>query len=320
MQLARETIGTELNRFEEIFNDAMKSDVALLNRIMQDISAHKGKQMRPMFVLLCAQLGGTINDSSYRAALLVELLHTASLVHDDMVDDSMKRRGAFSVNALWKNRIAVMVGDHLFTKGVLLSLDNSDFKILNIYSAAIRQMIEGELLQMTKTNKLSFEEKDYYELINAKTASFLAAACAAGASSTFDDETSIRQLHDFGQKVGMAFQLKDDLFDYGKTNIGKPTGNDIKERKVTLPLIYTLQHCDPVLRKKLLHIVKYQHTDKDKVNYVVEEVNKSGGLQYAEEKMMTYRDEAFQLLYTFPASPARTALEELVRYTTDREY
>lgn len=298
----------------------MQSDVLLLNRIMADIAAHKGKQMRPMFVLLCARLCGAINDGSYRAALLVELLHTASLVHDDMVDDAMKRRSAFSVNALWKNRVSVMVGDQLFTKGVLLALDNNDPALLKIYASAIQQMIEGELLQMTKANKLSFEESDYFDLINAKTASFLAAACAAGASSTTADPAAVQVLRNFGQRVGMAFQLKDDLFDYGKTDVGKPTGNDIKEKKVTLPLIYTVQHADPVLRKKILYIVKHQHTDKDKVNFVVEEVNRSGGLQYAAEKMMAYRDEAFQLLYTFPPSPTRAALEELVRYTTDRAY
>ncbi|MGO4290938.1 polyprenyl synthetase family protein [Chitinophaga sp. RAB17] len=320
MQLARETIGSELQRFEEIFNNAMQSDVLLLNRIMTDIAAHKGKQMRPMFVLLCARLCGDINDGSYRAALLVEMLHTASLVHDDMVDDAMKRRSAFSVNALWKNRVSVMVGDQLFTKGVLLALDNNDPGLLKIYSAAIQQMIEGELLQMTKANKLSFEESDYYDLINAKTASFLAAACAAGASSTSDNPATVQLLHDFGQKVGMAFQLKDDLFDYGKEDVGKPTGNDIKEKKVTLPLIYTVQHADPVLKKKILHIVKHQHTDKDKVNFVVDAVNQSGGLQYAAEKMMAYRDDAFHILYTFPPSPIRAALEELVRYTTDRAY
>lgn len=320
MQLARETIGSELQRFEEIFHDAMRSDVLLLNRIMADIAAHKGKQMRPMFVLLCARLCGAINDASYRAALLVEMLHTASLVHDDMVDDAMKRRSAFSVNALWKNRVSVMVGDQLFTKGVLLALDNNDPGLLKIYAAAIQQMIEGELLQMTKANKLSFEEKDYYDLINAKTASFLAAACAAGATSACDNPETIQRLHNFGQKVGMAFQLKDDLFDYGNTDIGKPTGNDIKEKKVTLPLIYAVQHAGPALRKKILHIVKHQHTDKDKVNFVVETVNQSGGLDYATQKMMEYRDEAFRILFTFPPSPTRAALEELVRYTTDRAY
>jgi len=237
-----------------------------------------------------------------------------------MVDDAMKRRSAFSVNALWKNRVSVMVGDQLFTKGVLLALDNNDPGLLKIYAAAIQQMIEGELLQLTKANKLSFEEKDYYDLINAKTASFLAAACAAGASSACDNPETIRLLHDFGQKVGMAFQLKDDLFDYGNTDIGKPTGNDIKEKKVTLPLIYTVQQAAPVLRKKILHIVKHQHTDKDKVNFVVETVNRSGGLDYATQKMMDYRDEAFRILFTFPPSPTRAALEELVRYTTDRAY
>ncbi|MCW3463897.1 polyprenyl synthetase family protein [Chitinophaga nivalis] len=320
MQLTKKVIAQALHRFDEMFEDTMRSEVSLLDRILQDIAAHKGKQMRPMFVLLCAQLGGEINDSSYRAALLVELLHTASLVHDDMVDDAMKRRSAFSVNALWKNRISVMVGDHLFTKGVLLMLSNQDFDLLKIYSDAIRQMSEGELLQMTRLNKLHFEEQAYYDLIHAKTASFLAAACAAGAASTCREQAAVDRLHAFGRQVGMAFQLKDDLFDYGHTDIGKPTGNDIKEKKITLPLIYTLQHSDTSLRKKILHIIKHKNTDREQVNFILETVHRTGGLEYATEKMFAFRDEAFQLLYTFPASPTRDALEELVRYTTDRKY
>ena len=320
MQFTRTVIRAELQRFEEYYKDTLRNDVPLLNNILQYLEQQKGKQMRPIFVLLCARLGGAANERSYRAALLVELLHTASLVHDDMVDDSMERRGAFSVNALWKNKVAVLIGDYLFSDGLILSLSNGDNDILKTYSAAIRVMIEAELLQMVKSKKLQASETAYYELINAKTASFLAAACAAGASSTFEDATLVKKLHLFGEKVGMAFQLKDDLFDYGKADVGKPTGNDIKEKKVTLPLIYTIQHADPVLKKKILHIVKHQHTDKDKVNFVVEVVNQSGGLQYATEKMMAYRDEAFQILYTFPASPIRSALEELVRYTTDRAY
>lgn len=320
MQLARKIIGAELQLFEEKFASTMTSDLVLLDRIMSDIIAHKGKQMRPMFVLLCARLCGEIGEASYRAALLVEILHTASLVHDDMIDDAMKRRSAFSVNALWKNRVSVSVGDQLFTKGVLLALDNNEPELLKIYSSAIQQMIEGELLQMTKSNKLSFEEKDYYDLIHAKTASFLAAACAAGAASASGTPEMVQLIHDFGQKTGMAFQLKDDLFDYGNADVGKPTGNDIKEKKVTLPLIYTVKQADPVLRRKILHIVKHQYTDKDKVNFVIGEVKRLGGLQYAEEKMMAFRDEAIEILYRFPESPARSALEELVRYTTDRAY
>jgi octaprenyl-diphosphate synthase len=320
MHLARKIIGAELQLFEEKFASTMTSDIVLLDRIMSDIIAHKGKQMRPMFVLLCASLCGEIGEASYRAALLVEILHTASLVHDDMIDDAMKRRSAFSVNALWKNRVSVSVGDQLFTKGVLLALDNNEPELLRIYSSAIQQMIEGELLQMTKSNKLSFEEKDYYDLIHAKTASFLAAACAAGAASASGTPELVQLIHDFGQKAGMAFQLKDDLFDYGNADIGKPTGNDIKEKKVTLPLIYTVKQADPVLRRKILYIVKHQYTDKDKVNFVIGEVKRLGGLQYAEEKMMAFRDEAIEILYRFPESPARSALEELIRYTTDRAY
>lgn len=320
MQFTRTVIGAELQRFEEYYKDTLRNDVPLLNNILQYLEQQKGKQMRPVFVLLCARLGGVVNERSYRAALLVELLHTASLVHDDMVDDSMERRGAFSINALWKNKVAVLIGDYLFSHGLILSLSNADNEILKTYSAAIRVMIEAELLQMVKSKKLQANENEYYELINAKTASFLAAACAAGASSTFEDPALVKKLHLFGEKVGMAFQLKDDLFDYGNAAIGKPTGNDIKERKITLPLIYTLNTCAPTLRKQLVHILKHYNTDKEKVDYVVAEVTKAGGLRYAEEKMFLYRDEALQLLYEFPASDTRAALEEMVRYTTDRTY
>jgi len=240
-------------------------------------------------------------------------------VHDDLVDDSMKRRGAWSVNALWNNKIAVLMGDQLFSGGLVMSLENEDFRILKIYSAAIRQMVESELLQIVQSRKLSWKEDAYYETIQAKTASFLASACAAGACSTFGDEASIQKLQLFGEKVGMAFQVKDDLFDYGSADVGKPTGNDIKEKKITLPLIYTLNNCNARLRKKLLHIIKYRNTDKEQINYVIEEVTRAGGIRYAEEKMLAFREEAMQALYAFPASAVRDALEELVLFTTDRE-
>jgi octaprenyl-diphosphate synthase len=320
MQLTRKVIGEELNQFEEYFKDAVKSHVPLLDRIMKYIILRKGKQMRPMFVLLCSRLGGTINDRSYRAALFVEILHTSSLVHDDLVDDSTERRGAFSINALWKNRTAVFVGDNLFTKSILLLLSNEDHKILKIYSDAIGKVIEGELLQMEKSNKLNLKEDVYYDIIKGKTATLLAACCAAGAASTFEDDSTIQKLYLFGETVGIAFQIKDDLLDYGNAAIGKPTGNDIKEKKITLPLIYTLNTCNSSLKKKILNIVKHHNTDKEMVDFVVAEVIKAGGIRYAEEKMLLYRDKALQLLSEFPPSDVRAALEELVVYTTDRSY
>ena len=287
---------------------------------MQYIVKRKGKQLRPMFVLLCAKLGGPINDTTYRAASLVELLHTATLVHDDVVDEAMERRGFFSINALWKNKIAVLVGDYLLSKGLLLSLNNKDFKVLQILSTAVKEMSEGELLQMEKSRKLNLDEAVYYEIIKGKTASLLASSCAAGASSTFEDDALIEKIRLFGEKTGMAFQIKDDLFDYGNSDIGKPTGNDIQEKKLTLPLIYTLNNCDDATKRKLIYIIKNENTNKVKVQFVIDTVKQTGGIDYATNKMLAYRDEALALLYEFPKSDVRDALEELVRYTTDRVY
>ena len=320
MNLARQVIKDELNHFEQHFRDAVKSRVPLLDRIMQYILKRKGKQLRPMFVLLCAKLGGDINDSSYRAASIVELLHTASLVHDDVVDDAMERRGFFSINALWKNKIAVLVGDYMLMKALLLSLDKKEYTILQILAAAVKEMVEGELLQMEKSRNLNLKEDVYYTIIKGKTASLLASGCASGAASTFKDEASIEKVRLFGENVGIAFQIKDDLFDYGSADIGKPTGNDIREKKLTLPLIYTLNNCDADTRKKIIYIIKNQNTKKDKVKFVIDEVKKAGGIKYATEKMFAYRDEALSLLYEFPDTEYRRALEELVRYTTDRNY
>jgi octaprenyl-diphosphate synthase len=261
MELAKKVIGAELELFEKHFKDAVKSRVSLLDRIMQYIVKRKGKQMRPMFVLLSAKLHGEINDSSYRAASLVELLHTATLVHDDVVDEAFERRGFFSINALWKNKIAVLVGDYLLSKGLLLSLENKDFTILTILSNAVKNMSEGELLQMEKTRNLNFDESVYYEIINGKTASLLASSCAAGASSVSNDSAVIEQMRAFGENVGMAFQIKDDLFDYGEAKVGKPTGNDIKEKKLTLPLIHILQKVTPALKKQIIYIVKNNNND-----------------------------------------------------------
>ncbi len=320
MELAKKVISKELALFEVHFREAMKSRVALLDRIMQYIVRRKGKQLRPMFVLLSAKLGGDINESSYRAASLVELLHTATLVHDDVVDEASERRGFFSINALWKNKIAVLVGDYLLSKGLLLSLDNKDHRVLQLLSTAVRLMSEGELLQLEKSRKLNLDESIYYEIIGGKTASLLASSCAAGASTTFDNDDAIEKMRLFGEKVGMAFQIKDDLFDYSSEAIGKPTGNDIKEKKLTLPLIYTLNNCDAALRKKIIYIIKNQNTQKDKVDFVLDAVENFGGIAYATNKMFAFRDEALEILHSFPPSEVREALEELVRYTTDRKY
>lgn len=320
MILAKKVIAEELIQFETHFKEAVKSRVPLLDRIMQYIVSRKGKQMRPMFVLLSAKLGGEINESTYRAASLVELVHTATLVHDDVVDDSMERRRFFSVNALWKNKVAILVGDYLLSKGLLLSLTNKDHQVLEILTEAFKLMSEGELLQFEKSRNLNLKEDTYYEIIKGKTASLLASACAAGASTTFEKLEDVEKLKLFGEKVGMAFQIKDDLFDYGTKGIGKPTGNDIKEKKLTLPLIYTLNNCSPEIRKKLIYIVKNENTKKDKVQFIFDSVEQSGGIRYATTKMLAFRDEALQILYQFPDSSIREALEELVRFTTDREY
>ena len=320
MKLAKEVIGKELDEFEKHFKDAVKSRVALLDRIMQYIVKRKGKQMRPMFVLLSAKLHGEITPSSYRAASLVELLHTATLVHDDVVDDALERRGMFSINALWKNKIAVLVGDYLLSKGLLLSLENKDFEILTILSNAVKKMSEGELLQMEKARNLNFDESVYYEIINGKTASLLSSSCGAGAASVTKDESIIQKMREFGEMVGMAFQIKDDLFDYGDAVIGKPTGNDIKEKKLTQPLIHILQKVEPGLKKEIINIVKNNNNDKKKVKFVIDNVVANGGIEYATQKMIEYRDKAITILYSFPESPSRAALEELVRYTTDRAY
>lgn len=305
MNLAKQVISEELITFETHFREAVKSRVSLLDRIMRYIVKRKGKQLRPMFVLLSAKLGGDLKESSYRAASLVELLHTASLVHDDVVDDSLERRGFFSLNALWKNKIAVLVGDYLLMKALLLALNNKEYQILEILAEAVKVMSEGELLQFEKSRKLNFDEDVYYEIIKGKTASLLASACASGACTTFEDPEKIEKLRSFGEKVGMAFQIKDDLFDYGAEDIGKPTGNDIKEKKLTLPLIYTLNNCSPEIRKKIIYIVKNQNTQKDKVKFVIDTVTETGGIRYATAKMFGYRDEALAILHEFPDSPVR---------------
>jgi len=320
MKKALQLIDQDLTKFEDYFSQAVKSNAPLLDRIMQYIVKRKGKQIRPMFVLLSAKLGGEITTTTYRAASLVELLHTATLVHDDVVDEARERRGFFSINALWKNKIAVLVGDYLLSKGLLLSLSNNDYKVLQIISEAVKSMSEGELLQMERSRNLNLNEQVYYDIIKGKTASLLSSACGAGASTTFCDNRYIEKMQQFGDKVGMAFQIKDDLFDYSNQNIGKPTGIDIKEKKLTLPIIYTLTHCEKDLRKKIIYIIKNENKNKEKVQFVVDAVKESGGIEYATTKMLAFRDEALKLLYEFDESAARNALEDLVRFTTDRNY
>ena len=273
-----------------------------------------------MFVFLSAKLHGEVNESTYRAAALVELLHTATLVHDDVVDESFERRGFFSINAIWKNKIAVLVGDYLLSKGLLLSTTHDDFEHLHILSEAVQQMSEGELLQMEKSRKLNLDEAIYFEIIRNKTASLLSSACGIGAYSTSKDKAITGLMKTFGEKVGIAFQIKDDLFDYGNENIGKPTGNDIKEKKLTLPLIYTLNNIDKPTRRRLIYILKNENKNPDSIKFVISTVEKNGGIEYARQKMIGYRDEALQILHRLNDSEVRKALEQLVRYTTDRKY
>lgn len=320
MKFVTTIIGAELDIFEKKFTDAVKSNTPLLDRIMKYIIKRKGKQLRPMFVFLSAKLHGNINESTYRAAALVELLHTATLVHDDVVDESLERRGFFSINAIWKNKIAVLVGDYLLSKGLLLSTTNNDFEHLHILSEAVKQMSEGELLQIEKSRKLNLKEDIYFEIIKNKTASLLSSACAVGAYTTSKDEAITAKMKLFGEKAGIAFQIKDDLFDYGKEDIGKPTGNDIKEKKLTLPLIYTLNKIEAKKRRELIYIIKNENRNPEKVKLVIDAVVACGGISYATEKMNEYRDEALKILYEFEDGEVRQALEQLVRYTTDRKY
>ncbi len=320
MQLPTDLIQDELSIFEQRFKEAVRSNAPLLDRIMRYVVKRKGKQLRPMFVLLSAKLCGPISDPAYRAASLVEILHTATLVHDDVVDDSMERRGFFSPYALWKAKANVLIGDYLLAKGLLLSLDNNDYQILHILSDAVRKMSEGELLQLEKARSLNLKEDIYYEIIRNKTASLLASACAAGAWSSSQDAGITEKMRLFGEKTGMAFQIKDDLFDYASEDVGKPTGNDIKEKKLTLPLIYTLNNTDKETRRKIIYIVKNNNQDKAKVKWVIDQVTAAGGIRYATEKMNDFKKEALDILHSFPDSPYRKGLEDMVLFVTDRKY
>jgi octaprenyl-diphosphate synthase len=320
MQIAQSILREELIVFEKKFREAVKSQAPLLDRIMRFIVNRKGKQLRPMFVFLSARLCGPVNESTYRAASLVEILHTATLVHDDVVDESLERRGFFSTYALWKNKVSVLVGDYLLAKGLLLSLDHDDFRILQLLSGAVRKMSEGELLQIEKARSLNLDESVYFDIIRNKTASLLASSCAAGAYSSSGNEQLSEKMSHFGEAVGIAFQIKDDLFDYGNEETGKPSGNDLKEKKLTLPLIYTLNTAEKSLRRELIYIIKNQNRNPEKIKYVTGKVVEAGGIRYATEKMNYYRDAALAILYEFEDSEVRKGLEELVRFTTDRKY
>lgn len=315
----KKPIATELDTFEGKFRASMQSSVPLLDRITHYIVKRKGKQIRPMFVFFSASLCGGITEATYRGAALVELLHTATLVHDDVVDNSNQRRGFFSVNALWKNKIAVLVGDFLLSKGLLLSINNGDFELLRIVSEAVKQMSEGELLQIEKARRLDIDEKVYYEVIRQKTASLIASCCACGAASAGADSETVEKMRLFGEKVGIAFQIKDDLFDFGTDDIGKPLGIDIKEKKITLPLIYALNKATESEKRRIINLVKNHNDDSAKVSEIIDFVRNSGGMDYANSRMLHYQQEAFNILNELPDHSSRSALEQLVRFTTERK-
>lgn len=315
----KQPIAAELDTFELRFREAMKSHVPLLDKITWYIVQRKGKQVRPMLVLLSARLFGPINEASYSAASLVELLHTASLVHDDVVDDSNERRGFFSINALWKNKIAVLVGDYLLSQGLLLSIRNNQVNQLALVSRAVKDMAEGELMQMEKARRLDIKEEVYFDIIRQKSASLIAAACAAGSTSTAPDEETVQRMWLFGEKTGMAFQIRDDLFDFGDDDIGKPLGIDIKEKKMTLPLIHALSQAERSERRRILSIIRNESHKAERVAEVIRFVRESGGIEYARKAMYAYRQEAFDLLATAPESEARQAMHDLLVFVTERK-
>ncbi len=317
----REPIEKEMELFEQKFYDSMSSKVALFNRITYYIVNRKGKQMRPMFVFLTAKMlnGGEVAERTYTGAAIIELIHTASLVHDDVVDDSYKRRGFFSINALWKNKIAVLVGDYLFSKGLLVALEKGDYDLLQIVSNSVKSMSEGELLQIEKARLLDITEEVYYDIIRQKTATLIAACCSIGAASVLPDSEEVGTFRRFGELCGMAFQIKDDLFDYGTERIGKPTGIDIKEQKMTLPLIYALNTSDKKHRRWLINSIKNHNKDKKRVKEVIAYVKEKGGLDYAVAKMIQFKDEALEILDNYPASDYKAALTLMVNYVVERK-
>ena len=316
----KKPIENEMALFEQKFRLAMQSKVPLLDKVMHYIVKRKGKQMRPMFVFLSAGMCGGITESTYSAASLIELLHTATLVHDDVVDDSNLRRGFFSINAIWKNKIAVLVGDYLLSKGLLLSVENEEFELLRIVSHAVRSMSEGELLQIEKARKLDITEEVYYDIIKSKTASLIASCCATGASSVSAGKEIVEQMRLFGEFAGIAFQIKDDLLDYESSlKTGKPSGIDIKEHKMTLPVIYTLQNCPANKKRFIINTIKNDSENSKKVAEVIKLVIDYGGVDYSKKKMIEFREEAFKLLTNFEDNSYRRSLHGLLSYTTERE-
>lgn len=313
-------IAEELSAFESRFRDSLKTDVALLNNVIHYIVKRKGKQMRPMFVFLSAKLFGNTGDGAFRAAALIELLHTATLVHDDVVDDSNIRRGFFSLNALWKNKIAVLVGDYLLSRGLQLATKHHDFQLLEVVSEAVQKMSEGELLQMEKARKMDIDEATYFRIIDYKTATLIAACCQAGAIAAGANQRQVEQMKAFGTAVGIAFQIKDDLFDYGGSEgLGKPTGIDIKERKITLPLIHAISHASPADRRWLVKTVRHDHQNPRKVQQVIDYVMRTDGIARATEAMHEYMRKALEILHNFEPSLSRDALEALVKFSVERK-
>lgn len=313
-------IEKELELFEQKFRDVMRSHVALLDKVNYYIYQRKGKQVRPMFIFLAAKMCGEVTEATYTGASLVELLHTATLVHDDVVDDSYERRGFFSINALWKNKIAVLVGDYFLSKGLLLALEAHQYQLLHIVSAAVKRMSEGELLQMEKARRLDIDEAVYFEIIRNKTASLIAAACEVGAASTTTDTDLIEKMRQVGEYIGIAFQIKDDLFDYGEADVGKPRGIDIKERKMTLPLIYTLNNCSSSEKKWIINTVKNHNENKERVDELIRFIHQKGGIEYTRQQMYVYKQKAFDIIDTIPDSAAKAGMVELVDYITERNY
>lgn len=317
----KKPIAEEMKLFEQKFYESMQSNVPLLDKVTRFIVTTKGKQMRPMFVFLCAKLVGNVNEKTFRGASMIELIHTATLVHDDVVDESFKRRNFFSINALWKNKIAVLVGDYLLSKSVLLSTDNKDFDLLAVISRTIREMSEGELLQLEKARKLDITEEVYYEIIRQKTATLIAACCEIGVLSNDADENLARKMKDFGTFTGMAFQIKDDLFDYLTSNvIGKPVGIDIKEQKMTLPLIHTLKNANEKDRKYYFNTIKRFNNNPKRVKELIEFVKKSGGLDYAMSVMKDFQQKAKNILNEFPNSEAKHSLSLMLDYVIERKF
>ena len=315
----RKPVDKEMGEFESYFGRTMKSNIPLLKIILNYIIRRKGKQMRPLLVFLTARLNGDISESTFVAATLIELLHTASLVHDDIVDDAHERRGAFSVNALWNSKIAVLVGDYLLSKGLLISVEKARYDMLEIVSEAVKSMVEGELLQIQKARKLNIKEEDYYKIIISKTAALVSACTATGARSVTEDPDIIQLMKDFGENIGMAFQIRDDILDYeGNGLTGKKIGNDIKERKITLPLINSLELASSLEKRHILSIVRSRKKTKSEINEVIDFVRNTGGLEYAELKMNQYRDKALAILDSYPESDVRNSLKMFANYTTTR--